>query len=94
MSIESAKAFLEKVRTDDAFRKQVGEKATTEDRLEFIKTQGFDFTKEDLTEVQSELGDDELAQVAGGAWCGDTHESDDPCPKWGTCPGHTCSSRY
>ncbi len=90
MSIESARAFLERIRNDDNFRKQVGEIATPEERLEFIKAEGFDFTKEELDEVQSELGDMELDQVAGGGWgcgythegeghCGNTHEDYDPC---------------
>ena len=33
MSIESAKAFLEKVKTDEDFRKSVGEFGTAEERI-------------------------------------------------------------
>ncbi len=77
MSIENARAFLEKIRDDADFRKQVGVKETPEARLEYIKAEGFDFTKEELDEVQSELGDMELDQVAGGTWCGYTHEAEE-----------------
>ncbi len=79
MSIESARAFLEKIRKDADFRKEVGEIATSEERLEFVKAKGFDFTREELDEVQAELGDKELDAVAGGVWCGYTHESEEHC---------------
>jgi predicted ribosomally synthesized peptide with nif11-like leader len=46
MSIESAKAFLERVENDEDFRKSVGELGTAEERMEFVKKAGFDFTKE------------------------------------------------
>ncbi len=84
MSIESARAFLERIRKDENFRSRVGEKETAEQRMEFVRSEGFDFAKEELDEVQSELGDSELDAVAGGGWgCGVTHESDEPCPgKW------------
>ena len=40
MSIESAKAFLEKVKNDEDFRNSVGEISTMEKRMEFVKRQG------------------------------------------------------
>ena len=74
MSIESAKAFLERVKNDEDFRKEVGEKTSMDKRMEFVKAQGFDFTKEELGEVRSEFSDSELEEVAGGActvYCAD-----------------------
>ena len=67
MSIESAKAFLERVQNDEDFRKSVGEIVTAEERMEFVKEAGFDFKKEEIKSVQDELSGDELDNVAGGA---------------------------
>ncbi len=68
MSIESAKAFLERMKTDEDFRKEVGEIATAEERMAFVTAAGFDFTKEELKNVQEkmQLTDDELELVGGG----------------------------
>ena len=66
MTVESAKAFLEKAKADEAFRKAVGEIATKEERMEFMNKAGFDFTKEELEETRSELSDAMLNEVAGG----------------------------
>jgi predicted ribosomally synthesized peptide with nif11-like leader len=69
MSIEDAEAFLERVKNDEDFRKSVGEIATAEERMEYVKKAGFDFTKEELDScLPSELSDEELASVTGGAW--------------------------
>ena len=76
MSIESAKAFLERVKNDEIFRKKVGEEPTSVERIAFVKAQGFDFTKEELDSLQTELDDRDLDQVAGGTWCGHTHEGE------------------
>ncbi len=38
MSIESAKAFLERTKNDEDFRKSVGEIATVEERMENVKS--------------------------------------------------------
>ena len=54
MSIESAKAFLERLQNDEDFRKAVGEIATAEERMEFVKGAGFDFTKEEIKSDQIE----------------------------------------
>ena len=69
MSIESGKAFLERVKNDEDFRKEMGEKTSVEERLEFVKVNGFEFSKEELNEVKSELSDAELDCVAGGCGC-------------------------
>ena len=74
MSIESAKAFLERVEDDEDFRKSVGEIATTEQRMEFVKGAGFDFTKEEIVKLTSELSDEQLEKVHGGIIdCSGTH---------------------
>ncbi len=69
MSIESAKAFMEKVATDEDFRKEVGEIATAEERMAFVTAAGFDFTKEELENVQEkmQLSEEALGSLAGGS---------------------------
>ena len=66
MSIENAKAFLERVKNDKEFRKAVGEISTKEERMTFIEKAGFEFTKEELDMVTGELKASELEDVAGG----------------------------
>ena len=68
MSIESAKAFLERMKNDEDFRKSVGEIATSKERMEYVKGAGFDFTMEEIATLNDELSDDELDAVAGGVW--------------------------
>ncbi len=73
MSIESAKAFLEKVENNEDFRKEVEGKTSVEERIKFAKAQGFDFTKEEFSEATDSLSDAQLDGVAGGrgGWSGD-----------------------
>ena len=66
MSIESAKAFLERMKNDEDFRKSVGELGTAEERLKYVKGAGFDFTKEEISNLKDELSDNDLDNVAGG----------------------------
>jgi predicted ribosomally synthesized peptide with nif11-like leader len=70
MSVVSAKAFIEKVKNDEDFRKKFGELKDGNERMEFVKAAGFDFTKEEILKVKEEegLSDEELDNVAGG--CG------------------------
>ncbi len=70
MSIESAKAFLERVKNDEDFRKELEGKTSGEERMKFAKAQGFDFTKEEISEVIGEgLSEEELDAVSAG-WSG------------------------
>ncbi len=68
MSIESAKAFVERMKTDEDFRKEVGEKSSPEDWMKFVKENGFDFSKEEFEQVKSELSEEELDRIDGGVW--------------------------
>lgn len=70
MSVASAKAFVERVKNDEDFKKKLGALKDAEERFQFAKAAGFDFTKEELTKVKEEEGltDEELDNVAGG--CG------------------------
>ncbi len=74
MSIESAKAFVERMNTDDDFRKELDEKSSGEDRMQFVKANGFDFSKEEFEQVKSELSEGELEKVPGGGMeCDDVY---------------------
>jgi len=66
MSIESAKKFMVRIKTDEEFALKISECKAKEARMEAVKAAGFDFTPEELADVNSELSDDELDQVAGG----------------------------
>ena len=70
MSIESAKAFIEKVKTDEDFKNKLEQLENGQARLDFAKAQGFDFSAYDIAKVREEQGltDEELDGVAGG--CG------------------------
>ncbi|MDF2672248.1 MAG: bacteriocin propeptide, family [Clostridiales bacterium] len=70
MSVVSAKAFIEKVKNDEGFKKKLAALKDAKARAEFVKAAGYDFTKEELAKVKEEQGlsDDELDNVAGG--CG------------------------
>ncbi len=66
MSIENAKAFVERMKTDENFRKKVGEKSSPDDRMKFAKESGYDFSKDELEQVKSELSEDELEKIGAG----------------------------
>ncbi len=68
MSIESANEFVERMKTDEDFRKEVGEKSSSEERMAFVTAAGFDFTKEELKTVREklQLTDEELEIISGG----------------------------
>ena len=69
MSIESAKAFVERVKNDEDFRKELEGQASVEERIEFAKAQGFDFTRHEIQEVNDSLSDEALDAAAGGKSC-------------------------
>jgi len=65
MSQQAAKAFLEKMKTDQAFADQVMAIDEMAERLRFINAEGFDCTMEELSR-EMELTEQELEAVAGG----------------------------
>jgi len=71
MSIESAKAYLERLKTDEEFVGRVKAAADNEARLALVEAEGFDFSKEDISAIKTELSDAELDEVAagGGGFC-------------------------
>lgn len=77
MSIESANAFYSKMTTNEAFRAQLEQGATKEERQQILQGAGYKFTPEEwkatIAQIQesnsaeSELSDAELEAVSGGA---------------------------
>ncbi len=63
MTIESAKAFVERMKNDEDFRKELDEKSSPDDWMKFVKENGFDFSKDELEQVKSELSEDELEKI-------------------------------
>ena len=71
MSVEQAKAFMEKLDSDKTFLTQVAGAGSDESRLELAQEAGFNFTTEELASAMGEsaseeLSEDELEGVAGG----------------------------
>ena len=59
MSVESAKAFVERMRRDLEFKKQILAAESAAKRREIIKNEGFDFEKMHLDALVSELTPEE-----------------------------------
>ncbi len=79
MSVESAKAFMEKFKSDDAFRAQLENAPSDEARKQIVKDAGFEFTAEEIKQVTPDelhpgkLSEADLEAVAGGGsatWAG------------------------
>ena len=71
MSVEQAKAFMEKLDSDKTFLTQIARANSDEARLQLAQEAGFDFTAEEFASAMElpgndELSDDELEAVAGG----------------------------
>ena len=71
MSKESVKAFIERMKTDEEFAKQVSERKDIEARMAFTIEQGYDFTGEEFREAAAHLTEDDLQQIVGGLSSGD-----------------------
>lgn len=70
MSIESAKDYVAKLKTDREFAGKVKSFADAGKRMAFVKEVGFDFTAEEIKKVDEELSDSDLDAAAGGNhWC-------------------------
>ncbi len=66
MSISSARAFIERMGTDIEFKMKVTECKDEKNRMEFVTSHGFDFTKEDIEVIKSELSEEEISNLSGG----------------------------
>ncbi|MEI6033017.1 MAG: Nif11-like leader peptide family natural product precursor [Verrucomicrobiae bacterium] len=67
MSQESAKALVERMKSDEKFRAKIIAVEDASARAKIIQTEGFDCSAEEISAEASELSDEEMARVAGGA---------------------------
>ena len=65
MSKEAAQAFIEKMKSDHAFRARVLAEENVEARMALILAEGFDCSAEEIASLQ-ELGEPELSGAVGG----------------------------
>lgn len=68
MSIESAKAFFDKVKSDEELAKKVKGMSDFNACIEMAKTMGYEFTEAELKQVNAELTEADLDNVNGGLW--------------------------
>ena len=73
MSVDQAKAFVEKMKADEAFRARVMAVEDVDARMALIVAEGFDCSAAEIGALQK-LGDAELSGAVGGGCdseCGD-----------------------
>lgn len=66
MSIESARLFITRMRTDSDFAQKINSCKDFGTRWALIRADGFNFTAEEIHAAEDDLRDDELEQVSGG----------------------------
>ena len=78
MSIDSARAYVERIKEDEEFRKKVLECKDAKERGELVRAEGFDFTAKDIEVVTAVLEDTEIERATGGG-CQVTTMDISPC---------------
>ena len=68
MSEEQLKAFLEAVKADAGLQEQLKAAADADAVVAIAKAAGFAISADELKKAQSEISEEELEGVAGGAW--------------------------
>lgn len=69
MSQEQAKAFIEKMKTNEAFCAKVMAVEDGAARMQLINAEGFACSAEEIKAVATELTDADLDRAAGGLGC-------------------------
>lgn len=69
MSKEAAKAFIEKMKIDGAFRGRVMAAKDLETRMELARHEGFDLCLEDIKAIQEELAEKDVKADVEGQHC-------------------------
>ena len=70
MSQEQARALIERMKSDQAFREKVYAVGDVEGRLALVHAEGYDCSAEEIARERPQSGEDELDRVAGGDSCG------------------------
>ncbi len=65
MSIASVKAFIERMKTDQAFAGKLAACVNAQARMALAKAAGFDLTIEEMEGLRTELTDQEVNGLAG-----------------------------
>ncbi len=63
MSIQSAQSFIERIKTDEEFAKNVIACKGPDQRMAYVKESGFEFTINDLNTVLGMLSEEEREQL-------------------------------
>ena len=66
MAEQALKDFLERMKTDEAFRDQVYAREDEGERVAFVNAKGYDVTAEDIAAEAGRLADERLTQAVGG----------------------------
>jgi predicted ribosomally synthesized peptide with nif11-like leader len=66
MTQKAAKAFFDKIKTDDNFRKKVMAAEDDAKRIKLIKAEGFDCTMEEINAYERQLSDKYSDKICGG----------------------------
>ena len=66
MSMEQAKAFIEKMRSNERFRAKILAIASLHERMEQINAEGFACTAEEIGMLATEISAEQLDIIAGG----------------------------
>jgi predicted ribosomally synthesized peptide with nif11-like leader len=83
MSLDQARLFIEKMKSDEAFAKRVMAIEDVAERINLIKCEGFNCNEVEINAVSSELSDEELDDAAGGGKrCGRLSSGENG---WGPC---------
>ena len=61
--------FIERMKTDEDFKNRVTRAETAEARKAIVNEEDFDFTREEISSVTSQLSDKEVDAVARGWMC-------------------------
>jgi predicted ribosomally synthesized peptide with nif11-like leader len=67
MSIQSAKAFMKRMKNDQEFAKKITDVKNAADRMTVAKEAGYDFSSQEIENLKQALTDDELEEVVGGS---------------------------
>ena len=67
MTEDQLKAFIEKVQGDDSLQKKLKAAANPDAVIAIAKDAGFSISADNLKNAQSEISEEELEGVAGGA---------------------------
>jgi predicted ribosomally synthesized peptide with nif11-like leader len=66
MSLEQAKKFIKRMKTEEAFRSNIMAVEDVADRQKLAKAEGYEFTEEEIKSVSAELIDAAMNSVSAG----------------------------